>query len=44
VSLTIFGNGLGQHLWSAWPQLGVTALWAVVLVAVGAVLFRKRDA
>jgi ABC-type transport system involved in multi-copper enzyme maturation permease subunit len=44
VSLTIFGNGLGQHLWSAWPQLGVTALWAAVLVGVGAFLFRKRDA
>ena len=44
VSLTITGNGLGQHLWSAWPQLGVTALWAAVLVAVGAYLFRKRDA
>jgi ABC-2 type transport system permease protein len=44
VSLTITGNGLGQHLWSAWPQLGVTALWAVALVGVGAFRFRKRDA
>src|SRR3984885_15416631 len=44
VSLTITGNGPGQHLWSAWPQLGVTALWAAVLVGVGAYLFRKRDA
>jgi ABC-2 type transport system permease protein len=43
VSTTIAGNGPG-HLWSAWPQLGVTALWAVVLVAIGAYLFRKRDA
>jgi ABC-2 type transport system permease protein len=33
-----------QNLWSAWPQLGVTALWAVVLVGIGASLFRKRDA
>jgi ABC-type transport system involved in multi-copper enzyme maturation permease subunit len=32
------------HLWSAWPQLGVTALWAAALVAAGAYLFRKRDA
>jgi ABC-type transport system involved in multi-copper enzyme maturation permease subunit len=32
------------HLWSAWPQLGVTAIWAAVLVGVGAYLFRKRDA
>jgi ABC-type transport system involved in multi-copper enzyme maturation permease subunit len=32
------------HLWSAWPQLGVTAIWAVVFVGVGGYLFRKRDA
>jgi len=38
------GSGNIAHLWSAWPQLGVTALWAIVLVAVGAYLFRKRDA
>jgi ABC-2 type transport system permease protein len=44
VSVTIPGNGPGFHLWSAWPQLGVTALWAVVLVGIGAYLFRKRDA
>jgi ABC-2 type transport system permease protein len=43
VSLTIASNGPG-HLWSAWPQLGVTALWAAVLVGVGAYVFRKRDA
>jgi ABC-2 type transport system permease protein len=43
VSVTIAGNGPG-HLWSAWPQLGVTALWAAALVAVGAFLFRTRDA
>jgi ABC-2 type transport system permease protein len=43
VSLTIPSNGPG-HLWSAWPQLGVTAVWAVVLVGIGAYLFRKRDA
>ena len=42
VSVTV---GLpNQHLWSAWPQLGVTALWAAALVAVGAYLFHKRDA
>ena len=33
-----------QNLWSAWPQFGVTVIWAVVLVGVGAYLFRKRDA
>jgi ABC-2 type transport system permease protein len=43
VSLTIAANGPG-HLWSAWPQLGVTALWAAALVGIGAFLFRQRDA
>ena len=43
VSVTIANNG-NPHLWSAWPQLGVTALWTVALVAAGAYLFRKRDA
>ncbi len=43
VSVTIGGNA-NQHLWSAWPQLGVTVLWAAALLAVGAYLFRKRDA
>ena len=42
VSVTV--GGPVQHLWSAWPQLGVTTLWAVVLVGIGAYLFRKRDA
>jgi ABC-2 type transport system permease protein len=42
VSVTVGGGN--QHLWSAWPQLGVTALWAAVLVGIGAYLFRKRDA
>jgi ABC-2 type transport system permease protein len=38
---------IGQHtphLWSAWPQFAVTVVWAAVLMAVGAYLFRKRDA
>jgi len=43
VSVTI-GNNTNPHLWSAWPQLGVTALWAAALVGAGAYLFRKRDA
>jgi ABC-type transport system involved in multi-copper enzyme maturation permease subunit len=42
ISVTV--GGTNMHLWSAWPQLGVTALWAAVLVAIGAYLFRKRDA
>ncbi len=43
VSVTIRSN-TQPHLWSAWPQLGVTALWGAALVAMGAYLFRKRDA
>ena len=43
VSATI-GSNANPHLWPAWPQLGVTALWAVALIAAGAYLFRKRDA
>jgi ABC-2 type transport system permease protein len=43
ISVTI-GDNANPHLWSAWPQLGVTALWTAVLVGVGAYLFRKRDA
>src|SRR5580693_9469520 len=33
-----------QHLWSAWPQFGVTLIYAAVFLAVGAYLFRQRDA
>ena len=44
VSVTVRATARGSHLWSAWPQLGVTALWAAVLVGIGAYLFRKRDA
>jgi ABC-2 type transport system permease protein len=44
VSVTLGNNNVNPHLWSAWPQLGVTALWTAALVAVGAYLFRKRDA
>jgi ABC-2 type transport system permease protein len=43
VSVT-FGPSANPHLWSAWPQLGVTALWAAALLAAGGYLFRKRDA
>jgi ABC-2 type transport system permease protein len=42
ISVTVGGTNI--HLWSAWPQLGVTAVWAAVLVGIGAYLFRKRDA
>jgi ABC-2 type transport system permease protein len=43
ISVTI-DNNTNPHLWSAWPQLGVTVLWAAALLAAGAYLFRKRDA
>ena len=43
VSVT-FGPNANSHLWSAWPQLGVTALWAAALLAAGGYLFRRRDA
>ncbi len=42
ISVTV-GN-TNEHLWSAWPQLLVTVVWAVVLVAAGGYLFLKRDA
>ena len=43
----VLSVSIGQHnphLWSAWPQFTVTLIWAAVLIAVGAYLFRKRDA
>ena len=42
VSVTVGPDNI--HLWSAWPQLGVTALWAAALIGLGAYLFRTRDA
>src|SRR5215472_10443529 len=43
VSVTVAGNQF-PHLWSAWPQFAVTAIYAAVLLGVGGYLFRKRDA
>ncbi len=43
LSVTIGGNS-NPHLWSAWPQFGVTLIYAAVLLGAGAYLFRKRDA
>jgi ABC-type transport system involved in multi-copper enzyme maturation permease subunit len=43
ISVTVAGNQF-PHLWSAWPQFAVTAIYAVVLLGVGGYLFRKRDA
>jgi len=43
ISVTAAGNEF-PHLWSAWPQFAVTAIYAAVLLGVGGFLFRKRDA
>jgi len=42
ISVTV--GPANMHLWSAWPQMLVTLLWAAVLVGVGGYLFRTRDA
>jgi ABC-2 type transport system permease protein len=45
ISVTVDqGQGDSMHLWSAWPQMLVTVIWAAILVGAGAYLFRKRDA
>jgi ABC-type transport system involved in multi-copper enzyme maturation permease subunit len=45
ISVTVNGGDGGlAHLWSAWPQFGVTAAYAAVLLALGGYLFRNRDA
>ena len=36
--------GAYAHLWPAWPQMIVTACYAAGLFAIGAYLFKKRDA
>ena len=43
LSVTLPGQQ-NAHLWSAWPQFGVTLIYAAVLLGVGSYLFRKRDA
>ena len=43
ISVTTPGGG-NPHLWSSWPQMIVTACYAVGVLAIGAYLFRKRDA
>jgi len=43
ISVTVPGGG-NQNLWSSWPQMMVTACYAVGLLAIGAYMFRKRDA
>jgi ABC-2 type transport system permease protein len=34
----------GSNLFSAWPQFAITAAYTVLLLIIGAILFRKRDA
>jgi ABC-2 type transport system permease protein len=43
ISVTVAGNEF-PHLWSAWPQFAVTAIYTAVLLGIGGYLFRKRDA
>jgi ABC-2 type transport system permease protein len=42
--LSVTVGNTNPHLWSAWPQFGVTLIYAAVLLAVGGYLFRTRDA
>ena len=42
VSTTLPGQT--EHLWSTGPQFLVTLIYALVLLGIGAYLFRKRDA
>src|SRR5580704_15388691 len=42
ISATI--GGQDSHLFSPWSQFAVFAVYTVILLAVGGVLFRKRDA
>jgi len=44
ISVTGSAPGGNAHLWSSWPQMIVTACYAVGLLAIGAYFFRKRDA
>jgi ABC-2 type transport system permease protein len=37
-------GGMNPHLFSAWGELAVFAGYAVILLALGALLFRRRDA
>jgi len=37
-------NQGGTNLFSAWPQFAVTVAYTAILLIIGAVLFRKRDA
>jgi hypothetical protein len=41
---TTVGPQSTPHLFAPWTQFGVTAGYAVVVLIVGAILFRKRDA
>jgi ABC-type transport system involved in multi-copper enzyme maturation permease subunit len=42
ISATV--GGRDPHLFAAWSQFAVFAVYTVIVLVVGAVLFRKRDA
>jgi ABC-2 type transport system permease protein len=43
-SITNTQGGMNPHLFSAWGELAVFAGYTVILLALGALVFRKRDA
>jgi ABC-2 type transport system permease protein len=43
-AITNTQGGMNPHLFSAWGELAVFAGYAVILLALGALLFRRRDA
>jgi ABC-2 type transport system permease protein len=43
-AITNTQGGMNPHLFSAWGELAVFAGYTVILLALGALLFRKRDA
>ena len=43
-SITNTQGGMNPHLFSAWGELAVFAGYTVIVLALGALLFRKRDA
>ena len=45
ISVTVWNSGpQNSHLFSPWGQFAVFAVYTAVLLAVGGILFRKRDA
>jgi ABC-type transport system involved in multi-copper enzyme maturation permease subunit len=43
-AITAVVGGQNPHLFSPWSQFAVFAVYTAILLIVGAILFRKRDA